>query len=241
VGSWKNRTLADCLDYLHPLHADVVVLSEGPIAPPSDVWSWTAPAGRPRLCVWATPPYSVHSLLVSGAAPSQSGLFSVSGPVSFTLSATWPVQQPRGPRYSRLLAETFEQHAEAFGQGPAIMAGDFNSSPVISGQEGTHPAFVARAEVVGLVSAFHFQEGVAHGAEAAGTLRRGKKVRKQYHIDYCFVSKFMAPAASLSIIKNEKWSARGDHWPPILDIPNAAFGETAPSPRFAADEGRFSR
>jgi exodeoxyribonuclease-3 len=106
-----------------------------------------------------------------------------------------------------------------------VMAGDFNSSPVISGQESTHPAFVARAEAAGLVSVFHFQEGVAHGAEAAGTLRRGKKVPKQYHIDYCFVSKPLAPAASLSIIKNERWSARGDHWPLILDIPNAAFGQ----------------
>lgn len=228
VGSKKARTLAECYEYLRPLHADVVVLSEGPMVPTEGTWAWPADPGVPRLHVWASTEYTIRPLPVGDPVPRQSGLFTVAGPVTFTLSAIWPVQSERGPRYARLLADTLALHTDALRQGHAILAGDLNSSPGVNGQAASHGKFVERASSAGLVSAYHHQEGVEHGAEATGTLRRGKTEPKQFHIDYCFVTRTLAPAATLSIIKNEEWSARSDHWPLVLDIPNTAFRTAAP-------------
>lgn len=224
VGSKKARTVAECLAFLRPLHADIVVLSEGPIAPSSGVWSWPLDQGAPRLHVWASPAYSITPVSLESAPPRQSGLFTIAGPASFTLSAIWPVQVDGGHRYSRLLAETLDLHADALKAGDAILAGDLNSSPGVSGQVAAHRRFVDSARSIELVSAFHHQEGVNHGEETTGTFRRGKTNPKQYHLDYCFVSCTLAPAATLAIIKNKEWSDRSDHWPLVLDIPNERFG-----------------
>jgi len=228
VGSKKTRTFAECYEYLRPLHADVIVLSEGPMLPAEGVWAWPAHPGAPKLQVWVAEEYTIQPIPVADAAPGQSGLFTIAGPVSFTLSAIWPVQDERGPRYSRLLADTLSLHTAALSGGQAILAGDLNSSPGVSGQAASHRKFVERMSSAGLVSAYHSQEGVEHGAESTGTLRRGKLEPKQYHIDYCFVSRALSPAATLAIIKNEEWSSRSDHWPLVLDIPNTAFRAAAP-------------
>jgi len=202
------------------------VLSEAGRPAEAEAWSWPAVSG-PVLAVWAREPYRLAKLPLQGEPEMQSGLFSVTGPVEFVLSAVWPVQEKGSPTYARALAAMFERHATALSARNSIMAGDFNSSPGVSGQAKSHRAFVTRAREIGLSSAYHHHEGVEHGDERVGTLRRGKENPKEFHIDYCFVSAALLSSATVTLLRSEEWKKLSDHVPLVLDIPDRTFLDTA--------------
>lgn len=103
------------------------------------------------------------------------------------------------------------------------MAGDFNSNSRVSGQASSHPRFVNAAKTAGLTSVYHHQADEEHGAESMATFVQGKIRPRRFHLDYCFVSDQLVAAATVTIPQTDAWRRRSDHYPVVLDIPNAAF------------------
>jgi endonuclease/exonuclease/phosphatase family metal-dependent hydrolase len=72
---------------------------------------------------------------------------------------------------------------------------------------------------MGLVSAYHAQSGEAQGEETVPTYMRGQGA--SFHLDYCFVSKSLAASANVCVLRGDDWPKRSDHFPIVLDIPDA--------------------
>ncbi len=185
------------LEMLRPLHPDIVVLSETGARPNESkgVFIGSAP---PCLAVFGFNGYNVSQLQGAEEGPALSATIAVSGATSFTLAAWWPVPLlAAGRSYSTLLTEMSERLVGRGGDGSTIVAGDFNSSTGVSGQEKSHPAFVAAMTTLGLSSVYHHHSGEAHGSEAAATFVQGKRDPKPFHIDYCFVRSGTPPCGAL--------------------------------------------
>ena len=221
----RRRTLEETAALLAQFHADILVISE--TAPPC--------GGNPLGAHWmgCTPGLAViaraglelvpHPANV-GAPPLMAG-YSVRGDLDFSLLALWPVQIDGGLNYHRVLMAALDRYAGLLTSGRAIMAGDLNSNTRVSGQETTHPKFVAVAESLGLVSAYHALTGDAHGMETVGTYRHGARDSKEFHLDYCFLSNSLVASANLSVRRHGDWPQLSDHFPVMLDIPDAELSQ----------------
>jgi hypothetical protein len=228
AGSRTRRTFEGNLEILSPLLPDIVVLSESRAPRDGEGWAWQGGASSPCLAVWVAPGYRCDEITSDGPGLTQAGLLAIGGPIAFTLAAVWPVTAKGLPSYSRTLMQCLDSYSVALQRGPAIMAGDFNSGTTVLAPRSSHPKFVKRAHELGMVSAYHFHEGIAHGEERVGTLLRGKTAPKEFHIDYCFTSADLADAAVVTILRGDRWLRRSDHLPLVLDVPNAAFSSRAP-------------
>ena len=221
----RRITLEETAVLLAPLHADILVISE--TAPPCE--------GNPLGAHWTgcTPGLAViaraglelvpHPANV-GAPPLMAG-YTVRGDLVFSLLALWPVQINGGLNYHRILMAALDRYADLLTTGRAIMAGDFNSNTRVSGQQTTHPKFVGAAESLGLVSAYHALTGDAHGRETVGTYRHGARDSKEFHLDYCFVSRPLVESASIRVLREGDWPQLSDHFPVALDIPDAVLSQ----------------
>ena len=221
----RRRTLEETAALLAPLHADILVISE--TAPPC--------RGNPLHAHWtgATPGLAViarHGLELEphpaneGAPPLMAG-YTVHGDLEFSLLALWPVQIDGGPNYHRVLMAAINRYAALLTTERTIMAGDLNSNTRVSGQQTTHSKFVATAESLGLVSAYHALTGECHGLETVGTYRHGARDSKEFHLDYCFVPHSLVESANLIVRRDGDWPQRSDHFPVVLDIPDAALSQ----------------
>ena len=93
----------------------------------------------------------------------------------------------------------------------------------LTNQQRTHSEFVQAADSLGLVSAYHFQSGETHGDETIPTYVHGSGDTREFHLDYCFVTKALAESANLSVLRGGEWPNRSDHFPVVMDVPNAAL------------------
>lgn len=216
----RKRSLDEDIALLQPLSPDIMVLSE--TAPPTDSDSrnvtWIG-QGAPGLAVVVQSDLELLPHAANAGAPPLMGCFSVLGRVSFQLLALWPVQSA-GTSYHQILMAALDRYQDVVSSGRVIMAGDLNSSSRVTGQKTTHPQFVAAAGSQGIVSAYHTQTGEAHGSESIGTYRHGYNPDREFHIDYCFLSQPLATAARVTIVRDEPWSKRSDHFPLLLDLPD---------------------
>ncbi len=210
------------LDLLEPLQADIMVVSEGPANPKGAAWSWGEDAAA-KLSVWARSGYSA-SLIQSDIAIPQSALLQVRGPVEFALAAVWPVEQGR-LTYGGILRRVVDTYLPDDQATGTILAGDLNSNTRVVAQRSSHPKLVSSLSVRGLTSVYHHQESLAHGDERTGTYRTGKR---EFFLDYAFVPLGWLESATLAVLRGRQWSLVSDHYPIVLDIPDAAFRRAAP-------------
>ena len=218
----KTRTAPEVLELLEPLNADVLVVSEGPAEATGAGWTWPEPSAA-RLSVWARGEYSV-SLLDTDPRVPQSALLQVRGPVQFSLAALWPVEQGR-LTYAGILRRAVDAYLPDDQAHRTILAGDLNSSTRVVAQRASHPKLVSSLSTRGLTSVYHHQESVAHGAERVGTYRTGKR---EFCLDYAFVPFHLLASATVAVPRGPQWALVSDHFPVVLDIPDAAFRREAP-------------
>ncbi len=219
----KRRTLADNISLVAPLHPDLVVLSETSDEANEGSGARIVGHSSPVLAVVPFNGFSIRPLSPVGNAPPLAGFFDVSGPRHFTLGAIWPIQKKTGPRYASLLTAMLAHFATELSSAPLILTGDFNSNTAVVGQERSHPKLISRLEQAGLSSAYHHQSGEKHGRETLATFVQGKKSPKRFHIDYCFASSDLLPACTVAIPQSSAWLGLSDHFPLIIDVPDAAF------------------
>lgn len=163
----------------------------------------------------------------------------IEGPLRFNLLAVWAQNFSDGIRRKRQpgplrLALTRDYRA-FLGDGPAIVAGDFNNN-IFWDRPGyliNHAQAVRLLEGYGLVSAYHHARGEAQGAETEPTLywRDRLKDGPTYHIDYIFLPRaWAADIREMSVGGFETWCGAGlsDHVPVVVDV--------APQGRFTTED-----
>ena len=218
----RTRSAAEILDLLKPLIADVVVISEGPANPSGLAWTWPGESAA-KLSVWTRGRYAVSAVECDPTIP-QSALLHIRGPVEFTLAALWPVEQGR-LKYAGILKRAVDSYLSPEAPERTIVAGDLNSSSRVVAQRSSHPKLVSSLRVRGLTSVYHHQERVEHGDERTGTYRTGKR---EFFLDYAFVPLDLLEAATVAVLRGPQWQLVSDHYPLVLDIPDAAFRRAAP-------------
>ena len=220
----NRRSLEENVSLLRPLGADVLVLSE--TAAPDSANSlnahWTGDR-NPGLAIIALTGLNLTPHPANAAIPPLMAAYTVSGHVKFDLLTIWPVQRKGGSSYHEILMAALDRYAGVVGSCRAIMAGDCNSSTRVSNQRVTHPLFVKRAESLGLVSAYHEQEGEQHGEETLATYRHNCGPIREFHIDYCFVAKPLNAFVKLRVLNDTVWAERSDHFPLVLDVRDEAL------------------
>jgi len=213
-----RRSFSECVSIVAPLHPDIVVVSEGPAVADEAAWLW--PADSPaKLAVWTRGEYAVIQSAYNEAVP-QSAVLEVTGPVSFTLAVMWPVETKPGPDYATILRRALDAYPALGKRERVILAGDLNSSTGVQKQRTSHPKLVSDLDSLGLTSVHHHQEALGHGEERAGTYRWSGR---EYFLDYAFVSPDLLAASSVAIPRHGYWEGVSDHFPVVLDIPDAAF------------------
>jgi len=153
----------------------------------------------------------------------------IEGPLRFNLLAVWAQNFSDGIRRKRQpgplrLALTRDYRA-FLGQGPAIVAGDFNNN-IFWDRPGyliNHSHTVALLERYGLVSAYHHARGESQGAETEPTLywRDRLKDGPTYHIDYVFLPRdWAADIREMSVGGFDEWCGAGlsDHVPLLVEV-----------------------
>ncbi len=218
----KHRSSEEVLALLDPLNADILVVSEGPANPEGAAWSWGEDASA-KLAVWTRNGYSA-AVIQSDVAIPQSALLQVRGPVAFALAAVWPVEQGR-LTYGGILRRVVDTYLPDETVTRTILAGDLNSNTRVVAQRASHPKLVSSLSVRGLNSVYHHQEYVPHGDERTGTYRTGSR---EFYLDYAFVPLSWIESATAAVLRGPQWSLMSDHYPLVLDIPDAAFRRAAP-------------
>lgn len=71
------------------------------------------------------------------------------------------------------------------------------------------------------MSAYHQLTGETPREETIATYRHGSGEVRDFHIDYCFVSKGLVPGARLDVLAGGDWPQLSDHFPIVLDVPDA--------------------
>jgi exodeoxyribonuclease-3 len=153
----------------------------------------------------------------------------VEGPTSFNLLAVWAQNFSDGIRRKRqpgpLRLALTRDYPAFLGEGPAIVAGDFNNNVFWDrpGYRINHAHTVALLERYGLVSAYHHARGEAQGAETEPTLYWRDRVKDgpTYHIDYIFLPRaWAAGLREMSVGRFADWCGAGfsDHVPLVIDV-----------------------
>lgn len=125
---------------------------------------------------------------------------------------------------------SIEQYRSFLHEPSTIVAGDFNNHVRWdkSGKINNHANAVAELASAGLVSAYHINRGVGHGAETEPThyWRDRKKDGHTFHIDYVFLPSHWAPfITEMSVGAYEEWCGNklSDHVPLTVEIDSSAF------------------
>ena len=102
---------------------------------------------------------------------------------------------------------------------PMVAAGDFNSSPGVSGQERESPRFMEQMrDELELVSAYHHFTGEALGEETYATYYHQWKESDPFHIDYCFLPGTCADRLTRVEVGSFAEWPQSDHRPLTVDI-----------------------
>ena len=215
----RRRSLDDSVALLEPFGGELLVICEaGKPAKHSGLRAHYV-GDAPGLAVVAREGLHLEPHPENDAAPDYMAGFHVSGDATFDLLAIWPVSRPEEISYHKILMAALDHYVELLGSGRAVMIGDLNSSSRVLAQKRTHPRFVSAASELGLVSLYHEQTGEGHGLESANTYRHSSGATRDFHIDYCFLSRELAAASEISIPQDEDWMRLSDHYPLVVDFP----------------------
>ena len=142
----------------------------------------------------------------------------VNGPISFNLLAvwTWPA-----PSYTRAFTNALAAYAKLLRSGPTVVAGDFNGNPVFDKPTQRIKWWTAAfsgLQDAGLVSAYHYVNAAAFGAETHATHHFLRKAERPFHIDFCFIPKEWAKKKlDVQVVHGPEWRALSDHFPLVVD------------------------
>jgi len=135
---------------------------------------------------------------------------------TFPLFAVWTQAEKQIAKgyatHSINALKTYRDHL-----GPdAILAGDFNSSPVFAQSDKRHVEMTATLEDHGLTSAYHELRGEDHGGERRATFFLHRNRAKPYHLDYIYTAKGRAKVVRLG--QPGLWLQHSDHLPLVVDV-----------------------
>jgi exodeoxyribonuclease-3 len=218
----QRRSLDDTLSLIEHLGADLCVVSEtGPATQELHSAVWYV-GDIPGLAVVAGDRLTLQPVAENDGAPPRMLGFRVRGSCEFDLLAAWPVSRKGDPSYHEVLMSALDRYSGLLGADRAIMAGDLNSSSRVTAQQLSHPRFVSAMSDLGMRSVYHAASDEPHGQESVPTYRHSSGPQRDFHLDYCFVSTGLLEAASLEILCDPYWMTVSDHYPLVLDVPDAA-------------------
>lgn len=209
--------------WLDHLHCDIAVIQEIGCPPQQDAQvQWFGVNPRQGVAVLARAPYRLTPMPQMVGAPAFFVPIAVTGPQVFQLYAVWTLGSQPCP-YVEAANQCIDMYLpdESPLAVPVVAMGDFNSNAVWDGKRPNrrnHTAMVERLARRGLVSAFHADRGVAHGAEPSPTFWH-RSNKRGFHIDYCFL-----PAAwalrirHVDIGTHAAWKLASDHVPLLVDL-----------------------
>jgi hypothetical protein len=143
-----------------------------------------------------------------GVAP-----FRVSGPVPFTLLATWAADS-FGP-YVKQLNNALTKYLNEIKPGKVVVAGDFDTTGAGKRQVRiNHFTLVNLLRERGLESSYHAVHDESHGKESRCTYHHRPTGNTLYHIDYIFIPKtWLEHISEFSIGPHAFWKEFSDHRP----------------------------
>ena len=149
----------------------------------------------------------------------------LTGPGHIRMLAVWDMNH-RGSGHESARQQgscraSMQRYAE-FLAGPcdlSLISGDFNNSVYWDKGKSANRFgdFMSQLEHRGYVSAYHFHQGCARGAEPQPTLWWTRNADKPYHVDYTFVS----PREAIEFVhlgSHTDWLAHSDHSPMTVDL-----------------------
>lgn len=158
-----------------------------------------------KLADWHDPSHRFFAPFIVETATQSFPLFAVWTQAEKTISQGYAT-------HSINALETYRDHL-----GPrAILAGDFNSSPVFAQSGKRHVEMNATLEAQGLSSAYHENRGEPHGGEFRATFFLHRSRAKPYHLDYIYTGKGRAKAVTLG--QPSRWLQHSDHLPLVVDV-----------------------
>lgn len=114
------------------------------------------------------------------------------------------------------MLEALQKLADFISAGPTILAGDFNGSVKFEKRPKPFTLVIDRLDRLDMRSAWHHFRGESFGSESVPTLYKTvQNVRKEFHIDYAFVSShFVVEAAEIGSYAEYP----SDHAPLAVDL-----------------------
>ena len=113
-------------------------------------------------------------------------------------------------------------HQDKLENKSVIIAGDFNSNTIWDRWDRwwNHSDVVKELEKINIVSLYHYFFKEKHGEETSSTFFMYKKIERNYHIDYIFISLDLLKKnkTSICIEKPKDWLEFSDHVPIISEV-----------------------
>jgi hypothetical protein len=206
--------------FLRELAPDVAIVQE--CARPADESPdvrWAGSNPRQGIAVITANGYAAEPIPVDAEVPPWMVPFRVTGPETFTLLAVWAL--PHRGSYCRAVCLGIDALAEVIADGPTVVAGDFNASPVFDRKrrDWRYATIEARLHAHGLASAYHAFHAEAPGQESRATYYHMWRPELAYHLDYCFVPRAWLPRVhTVEVGGYEPWKGRSDHRPVVVNL-----------------------
>ena len=212
---FRGKAPEHCLELLEPLRADLITLQECRRPDGEDtpvIWRGTEPANGTAV-VSTLAAVQLESISIPSLHPPVVPVV-VHAPQPFVFVGVWT-----HPPYNEVAWDVMSACVAAADGLPVVGAGDFNSSPGVSGQERDSLQFLERMRnELGLVSAYHHFFGEKPGSETRATLYYQWKESKPFHIDYCFIPEgWVDRLAGVEVGTFAAWH-QSDHRPLTVDL-----------------------
>ena len=211
---------ADKAEFVRALAPDIAVIQEcGRPAEESPGVRWIGENPRQGIAVIAADGWRIEPIPVATELQRWIVPFRISGPIDFILVAAWVL--PDRSSYSRAMCRGIDALADLIAAGPAIVAGDFNASPVFDRKrrDWTYAAIESRLHGLGLASAYHAFHAECPGEETRATYYHMWREDLAYHLDYCFVPRAWLPSvADVHVGGYGEWRGRSDHRPVVVEL-----------------------
>jgi len=146
----------------------------------------------------------------------------VSGPATFNLLAVWACKSTNGLEdYIGQVYLAIKKYEPLMRRGSWIVAGDLNSNTIWDKKHrlGNHSEVVRVLAERKLVSVYHERSGEPQGKESQKTFYQYRRLRRTYHIDYCFApANWLSNSLKVEVGKPKYWLNFSDHCPLIVDF-----------------------
>ena len=162
-------------------------------------------------------PVNLEAKLIGQNAMSNKYFITVQLSNGIQLLAVWTqAGSQRNTGYIYQLWEYLKTNEAIFDWDNLIVVGDWNSNAIWDTKRslGNHTDVCNMLRSKGLVSCYHEQDKIAHGAEIDPTFFMYRNPEKPYHIDYLFApNRFVSNTERMEIGDKEQWLQLSDRLP----------------------------